>query len=285
PARQSLADGLDRGVDAVSLVVAVVVARLAVLPLVAVLDAVFVHQRNDEELDVPAQPLAGRRVSQDFFNDALQDVAGHHLAGVVPAGQGDTVSGLAVGATHKEQLDVPALAGLAERVDLQVRILLEAPEEAFEVVAQVRKGEAEAHLLCVRREGVSEGGTTDGLWAKPLPALAAIAADGRAAHADGVDLGEVEGQAVALRPADAEVPVEPVAGRVAEVLVQVDVVPVDAVQDDVAAGEIAIHADLSLDRPAGGYRGAGKEGGQQDAHDGMPPSDAAAQGSHARIIP
>ena len=79
---------------------------------------------------------------------------------------------------------------------------------------------------------------------EPAPALAAVVADGRAAHADGVALGEVERQR-APRPAPhAEMPVKPVPGRVAQVLMQKDVVALDAFHHDIAAGEIGI--DLQL---------------------------------------
>ena len=75
------------------------------------------------------QPLAVLGVGQDLVDDAFEHEAGHHLAAMMPAGEGDAMLGLAVEPAEQEQLHVALLLRLAQRLDLEVRVLLVALEE------------------------------------------------------------------------------------------------------------------------------------------------------------
>ena len=64
----------------------------------------------------------------------------------------------------------------------------------------------------------------------------------------------------------AEMPVEPVAGGVAQVLVEVDVVPLDLVDDDVAAREFAVNLQLRLATGAGARKRDHDQRGKKNSH-------------------
>src|SRR5262245_9458280 len=127
-------------------------------------------------------------------------------------------------------------------------VLLEAAQELLQAVLHIRKGDTEADFLGIGSKLVMEAAAANDLGAEPAPALAAVGADGRAADTYGQAL---EGQRPSLSAADAKAPVEPVACRVTQVPVQLDIVPIDLVHDDVAAGEVGIDLRLLVSRPAG----------------------------------
>ena len=93
------------------------VARLAVLALVAVLDTVLVHKRNRHHFHILTQPSPVGSIGQDGFEKPLQTIAGHHLAGVMSAGQQNAVLRLAVQFARVHALDGSILSALAQLPD------------------------------------------------------------------------------------------------------------------------------------------------------------------------
>ena len=93
-----------------AVVIAVVVARRAVLSLIAVLNPVRIHERNHQKLNVLAQPSSLLIVCQHCLYRTLQHIAGHHLAGVVPRSQQHAIARLRRDATQAQLLHLAPLA-------------------------------------------------------------------------------------------------------------------------------------------------------------------------------
>ena len=72
---------------ALTCIIPIMVARAAILTLIAILDAVFVHEWNYSEVDVCPQPSACTVVSQHLFQKSFQLEACDAFAGVMPRRQ------------------------------------------------------------------------------------------------------------------------------------------------------------------------------------------------------
>ena len=82
----------------------------SVLALVAVLDAVGVHERHGQQFDALAKPSALGAVGQRLGQNALQDVVGDRLACVVPAREKQAVLVPAVQSPDAEKRHFPPLS-------------------------------------------------------------------------------------------------------------------------------------------------------------------------------
>ena len=179
---------------------------------------------------------------QHPLDQSLDDVVAHHLAGVMPAGERN--SNVRAHRSEAQLRHDAALAALAQRLDQQARLAGVAGEEAFEVGLRVGDREGETNLLGIPRDAAGERNVpVHRLSPQPSPGSTLVVAHRRAQRAEYLRTGELHVDATPGGPADAEVEVEPVAFRVAKVLVHADGVTVDAVDDDVAPGKAGIHVE------------------------------------------
>ena len=109
PVRHERPQRSDRGVDALADVVPIVISRDAVLALVALLDAVFVHEGDRQDLDVPPEPVAVVVVGQNRLQRSLHDIVRHRLAGVMAGRQQDPVPRLAIQPADVQTFDAPPM--------------------------------------------------------------------------------------------------------------------------------------------------------------------------------
>ena len=258
-AHKQFLPGPHRRIDARN-VVAVVVVRTPVLPLVAILHAVLVHERHEHAVGVVADPFALRRAGEDFVDDSLHDRIRRRLAGVVAGGIRKQPLRSSLPARNAQQLRVATAAlRLAENVELHAFLPAPACARRIPVLLQIWNRRRETRLGLVRRKGVVERVLRLMPFAvriQPVPRLAAVLADRWAERGQVVvsvlrelemdrPLGRasrprraVTWEGCAPRPPHGKVPVEPVALRVSEVGPQHDGVRrlVDLVDLDVPAG-------------------------------------------------
>ena len=117
-------------------------------------------------------------------------------------------------------------------------------EEALPLGLGVERGEGHKQVVLSLRHGQREAIGGEGLPA-PLPVQAAIAGERRAAHTDRIMGREADIQPPSGGATEAEGPVEPAPGGIAHVGAEVERVVLDALDEDVAAGKVAI--DLKHD--------------------------------------
>ena len=126
------------------------------LALEAVFHRVLVHHRYDEELDIVAQPAAGGVVGKNGLDEALELVACHHFASVMPRGQGYAMWRSAGQFTGAKQLDVSSAVAAAQRLHLEMRILADALDERVQILFVVRHADREKQLGRVGGERVGK---------------------------------------------------------------------------------------------------------------------------------
>ena len=204
-------------------VVAVVVVRTPVLPLVAILHAVLVHERHEHAVGVVADPFALRRAGEDFVDDSLHDRIRRRLAGVVAGGVCKKPLRLSLPTRDAQQLRVAAAAlRLAEHVELHAVFPAPANASRIPVLLQIRNRRCEARLGLVRRKGVVERVLRFmpfTVLIQPPPRFPAVPADRWAERGKVVVsvLRELEMETPPRRTGKSEVPVEPVTLCVAQV--------------------------------------------------------------------
>ena len=240
PVRHERPQGRNRGVDTLADVVTVVIARFAVLALVAGLDAILVHEGNRKDLDVPPEPVPVVGVRECRFQHAFHDVVRHHLTGMVSGREQESVRRITVESADVQALNAPPALRLAEFLYGHVRVALESSEELFEVLLLVWYGEAEPHVFGIRRECVLERSIPHSLRAEPGPTSPTVRACSRATHADGIPTAETKSERTPSRPTNAKAPVEPPSRRVAQVGPKQHGIALDLLDDDIAAGIIGI---------------------------------------------
>lgn len=169
-----LLDRPDFGINRL-MVIAIVIMRPPILPLVSFLHSILVNERNDEKAHVLGKPRAVAAAREDLLQNALDDKVGHHFAAVVTSGQNAAEPGL--GIAQPEQLHVAAFAGLAEHGRFQTRPFRQKP---VPVGLGIDKAGGKSDVLVVRPKLVAElAGIEPRLVGEKLPALPPIEADGR----------------------------------------------------------------------------------------------------------
>ena len=232
-------------------VVAVVVVRTPVLPLVAILHAVLVHERHEHAVGVVAHPLALRRAGEDFVDDSLHDRIRRRLAGVVTGCIRKQPLRSSFPARNAKQLRVAAAAlRFAENVELHAFLPAPACARRIPVLLQIWNRRREARLVLVGREGVVKGVVRLVALAvriQPAPGLPAVAADRRAERRKIVVLREVEMEFSSGCTAKREIPVEPISLRVAKVGTNGNdaICLVDFVDLDVPSGIFTVYRHLA----------------------------------------
>ena len=156
------------------------------------------------------------------------------------------VFGLAVDASEASCLDGTPLLREAQSVgDKDPAVVRRVRrEEGLPVGLRVREGLREPHLVVVRAELPGEGRVRCVVsrhrvaWIVPLevgpaPVSTVVFRNRRAAGADRGRVAEIEGERPSRGASHAERPVDPVSGRVAEVLFQLHDIAFDRLHDDV----------------------------------------------------
>ena len=119
PFGKKLLDRYHGRIDTVARVIAVMIVRFAVLPLVTRLDAVLIDKRNGDHGRVLAEPSAGFVLGEDGVHQPFQDVTGDTLAGVMAAGKGEAVLAPTIEPAEIEDFRETPLRGVAEHAGLE----------------------------------------------------------------------------------------------------------------------------------------------------------------------
>ncbi len=224
-------------------VILVMIPRLTTLALVALLDAVLVHERDDQEFNLLSKPSPLVGIGQDRLQNPFQPITCHGFASVVARRKQDPETALSVEPAKVQKLHLAPLLCLAQHIRSQPGRVTITGEELAQVGLQVGDGHAETCFLGTAREVETKCGIVDCLRPQPAPRPAVIGADRGAPHADDVAASEFEIQGSSRRALNSEAPVKPMISRVPQVLVERHRVALDRFHHDVAAGEGGVYAE------------------------------------------